>query len=233
MHLRAWWGEAITAIKVFHWWQPFRRASIPDGTDAASVSSGQRGVVLVHGFFCNRAFWTHWMRRLQAQQRPFIAVDLAPAFGSIDAYVATINHAVQQMKEATGQSPVIVGHSMGGLAIRAWLASLHTQDAGNAAVRRVITLGSPHDGTWLAKFALTRNGAQMQHDSLWLRTLQSSEKVLKSVNFVCFYSNCDNIVFPSSYAKLEGADNRLVHGLGHIDMAHDPAVMDVCWDLMQ
>jgi triacylglycerol esterase/lipase EstA (alpha/beta hydrolase family) len=233
MLLRACWSETITAIKVFHWWQPFRRASIPDGMDAASVSSGQRGVVLVHGFFCNRAFWTHWMRRLQAQQRPFIAVDLEPAFGSIDAYVATINHAVQQMKVATGQSPVIIGHSMGGLAIRAWLASLHTQDASNAAVHRVITLGSPHFGTWLAQFAHTRNGAQMQHDSGWLRTLQSSEKGLKFVKFVCFHSNCDNIVFPTSYAKLQGADNRLVHGFGHIDMAHDPAVMDACWDLMQ
>ncbi|MGA8515146.1 MAG: alpha/beta fold hydrolase [Burkholderiaceae bacterium] len=201
--------------------------------DAASISSGQRGVVLAHGFFCNRAFWTHWMRRLQAQQRPFIAVDLEPAFGSIDAYVATINQAVRQIKEATGQSPVVVGHSMGGLAIRAWLASALAREAGNALVHRVITLGSPHHGTWLAQFAQTRNGVQMQHNSLWLRTLQSSEKALQFVNFVCFYSNCDNIVFPVSSARLEAADNRLVHGLGHIDMIHDPAVMDACWELMQ
>ncbi len=173
------------------------------------------------------------MRRLQAQQRPFIAVDLEPAFGSIDAYVATINQAVRQIKEATGQSPVVVGHSMGGLAIRAWLASALAREAGNALVHRVITLGSPHHGTWLAQFAQTRNGVQMQHNSLWLRTLQSSEKALQFVNFVCFYSNCDNIVFPVSSARLEAADNRLVHGLGHIDMIHDPAVMDACWELMQ
>jgi triacylglycerol lipase len=232
-HLRAWWGEALTALKVFQWWQPFRHTSIPDGLDGASTGSGQRGVVLVHGFFCNRAFWTHWMRRLQAQQRPFIAVDLEPAFGSIDDYVSTIDRAVKTLEEATNQSPVIVGHSMGGLAIRAWLARSSAALSRKDLVHRVITLGSPHHGTWLAKFSHTTNGAQMKLDSRWIKALQSTEKVVDSVELVCFYSNCDNIVFPVSSAKLDGADNRLVHGRGHVDMAHDPVVMDACWNLMQ
>lgn len=232
-HVKAWWGEANAALKVFHWWQPFHRTNIPDGLDATSIASGQRGVVLVHGFFCNRAFWQHWMRRLQAQHRPYIAVDLEPAFGTIDAYTATLERAVRQMRQATGLSPVIVGHSMGGLAIRAWLATQTTQADGQSAVQRAITLGSPHHGTWLAQFSHTTNGLEMRQESRWLNALASMEKVLPFVEFVCFYSNCDNIVFPISSAKLAGADNRLIRGLGHVDMVHDPLVMDACWELMQ
>jgi len=43
--------------------------------------------------------------------------------------------------------------------------------------------------------------------------------------FVCWYSNCDNVVFPASTATLPGADNRFVPGLPHVGLAFDAAVM--------
>jgi triacylglycerol lipase len=231
-HVRAWWGELCATVLVFNWWQPFRRAAVADNLTAAH---GQRGVVLVHGFFCNRGFWTHWSRRLRRDGRVFVAVDLAPAFGSIDDYVAIIDHAVHQVRNATGLPPVLVGHSMGGLAIRAWLAQIRTIGPGDAdgAVHRVITLGTPHHGTWLGNFSHTVNGSQMQLKSRWLEALEKIEKTRISAKYVCFFSNCDNIVFPVSSATLEGADNRLVRFVGHVDMAHDPAVIKTCWELMR
>jgi hypothetical protein len=45
------------------------------------------------------------------------------------------------------------------------------------------------------------------------------------VPFTCWYSNCDNVVFPASTATLEGADNRLIAGAGHIDLAFRDDVM--------
>jgi triacylglycerol lipase len=231
-HVRAWWGELCATVLVFNWWQPFRRAAVADNLTAAA---GQRGVVLVHGFFCNRGFWTHWSRRLRREGRVFVAVDLTPAFGSIDDYIAIIDHAVHQVRKATGLPPVLVGHSMGGLAIRAWLAHISTIGAGDAdgAVHRVITLGTPHHGTWLGNLSHTVNGSQMQLKSRWLEALEKIEKTQISAKFVCFFSNCDNIVFPVSSATLEGADNRLVRFVGHVDMAHDPAVIETCWELMR
>ena len=43
--------------------------------------------------------------------------------------------------------------------------------------------------------------------------------------FTCWYSNTDNIVFPTSTAALPGADNRLVRGAAHVQMAFLPEVM--------
>jgi triacylglycerol lipase len=231
-HIKAWWGELCASVWIFNWWQPFRRAAEPDCMSQSI--KGQVGIVLIHGFFCNRGFWSPWMRRLRNEGRVCIAVDLEPAFGSIDSYAQIIDNAVRQVQAATGLPPVLVGHSMGGLAIRAWLAwrGADSQDS-ETLVRRIITLGTPHHGTWLGSFSYSTNGAQMCLDSPWLKALKHKEAPEIAAKFVCFYSNCDNIVFPVSSAALEGADNRFVGSLGHVAMALDTNVMAACWPLMQ
>ena len=55
---------------------------------------------------------------------------------------------------------------------------------------------------------------------------------LRAALFTCWYSNCDNIVFPASTAALAGADNRFVDGLAHVQMAFDPGVMQACLEEM-
>ncbi len=221
--LLAWAREALAAWRVFSWWQPFLRTAIPNNLTA--TASGKRGMVLVHGFFCNRALWTLWMRRLQAQGHVFVAVDLEPAFGSIDDYATTVDAAVRQVTEATGMPPVVVGHSMGGLALRGWLARLGSLDR----VHKLITIGTPHHGTALARFAHSINGRQMQRGSRWLAALEPLGHVQPRDKFVCFYSNCDNIVFPVSSATLAGADNRMVANRGHVDLIFAAQVQTACW----
>jgi triacylglycerol esterase/lipase EstA (alpha/beta hydrolase family) len=211
--LRAWWHEALAAPVVFGWRQPFRSRAELDHVPPDAL--GRRCVLLVHGFVCNRGLWNPWMRRLRAQGTPFVAVNLEPVFGSIDASAPTLEAAVRQLEAATGLAPVAVGHSMGGLALRAWLAS----DGRRERLHHVITLGTPHHGTWLARFALTRNARQMQQLSRWLQALEAREPPGHGARFTCFYSHCDNIVFPPCTATLAGADNRHVPGHAHVHLA--------------
>ncbi len=217
---RAWFDEVLTASQVFLWRQPFRAHAEADNLPA--TPGGRRGVVLVHGFFCNRGLWNPWMRTLRADGRPFIAINLEPLFGSIDRYPLLIDAAVARVEGATGQTVVVVGHSMGGVAIRAWL----DRSSADARVHRVITIGSPHRGTWLARFGHTLNGRQMRPRSPWLRQLASREPAKRYARFTCFFSHCDNIVFPAGNATLPGAENVHLPGTAHVDMAFHPQVLE-------
>ncbi len=213
--------EASTAPIVFLWRQPFRSQAIPDYLP----SSKQAGVVFIHGFFCNRAFWSPWMTQLQSQNRAFASVTLEPAFGSIDDYATIVEAAVVKVTLATGQAPTLICHSMGGLAARAWLRS---HAANDDRIKRVITIGTPHFGTALStEKALLPfiNTHQMQRLSAWTQQLAKDEPTARYSKFTCWYSNCDNIVVPTSTAMLSGADNQLVTAQGHVSMAFSQRVM--------
>ena len=227
--LRAWWLEALTCTWVFGWLQPFAHRQQPDWLPP--TPTGQRGVVLVHGFLCNRGVWLPWLPALRARGHAYVALTLEPAFGSVDDYVAAIDTAMRQVQAATGLPPVLVGHSMGGLAARAWLRTLAQPPA--QRVYRILTLGTPHHGTWPARFSHTTNGMQMRLDSPWLQALAASEGAAQRALFSCWYSDCDNIVYPTRSAILDGADNHLLQGLGHVHMVYAPQVRAACWQALQ
>ncbi len=218
----AWIGETRVAPQVFCWRQPFRAKAIADNVSPMGVTHGFRGVVFVHGFFCNRGLWNPWLKRLQGQGHAFVAVNLEPLFGSIDDYVPQIDKAIRQVTLVTGLPPLLVCHSMGGLAARAWLQTMKSE----ARVHHVVTIGTPHRGTWLARFGHGKNGQQMRLLSDWQSQLDHQMPVDRHTQFTCWYSNCDNIVFPTSTATLPGADNRMVRGAAHVQMAFLPVIMD-------
>lgn len=217
----AWSKEALAAPRVFLWRQPFLSAAIPDFIPAGAHA--RRGVILVHGFFCNRGLWGPWMEKLRAAGIPFVAVTLEPPFASIDRYPDFVESAVARLEAATGIAPVVVGHSMGGLAIRAWRA----RPGNSSRATEIVTIGTPHRGTWIARHALTRNGLEMRIGSAWLGALSEAEGDGDAYrSFTCFWGHCDNIVFPTRVATLPGADNRHIAGTPHVAMAFHPEVFD-------
>ena len=225
----AWAGESLVAPQVFCWRQPFRSNAIPDNLASKAVVRGKRGVVFIHGFFCNRGFWNPWLKRLQGTGHAFVALNLEPLFGSIDEYTPLVDAAVQKVTDATGLAPLLVCHSMGGLSARAWLRDMKAE----ARVHHVVTIGSPHGGTWLARFGLGKNGQQMQLASDWQTGLDADMPAGRHALFTCWYSNSDNIVFPASTATLQGADNRLIRGNAHVQMAFAPQLIDSTLDLLK
>ncbi|NML84856.1 alpha/beta fold hydrolase [Polaromonas sp.] len=227
--LRAWWGETLTSPQVFCWRQPFRSQATPDQLSPPERFQGRRGVVFVHGFFCNRGLWTPWLKRLEGGGHAFVAVNLEPIFGSIDDYAAQIDAAVRQVTQTTGLPPLLVCHSMGGLAARAWLKGMKAE----SRVHHVVTIGTPHRGTWLARFGHGHNGRQMRLQSDWHAQLDQGMPSTRHALFTCWYSSCDNIVFPASTATLPGADNRLVRGAAHMQLAFVPEVMDATLALLE
>jgi triacylglycerol esterase/lipase EstA (alpha/beta hydrolase family) len=222
--LRAWLvayvREIVDSTRTFSFAQPLL-ATRPFAT--GTVAAERLPVLLIHGYFCNRALWRPMAARLVAAGHAVDAVDLEPPFASIDDYAPRIAAAVDALRARTGAARVaLVGHSMGGLAARAYLRA-----RGDDAVACVVTLGTPHRGTVHATFGRGRNVRQMRRDSEWLRALAADEPPERLARFTVVLSWQDNIVAPQAIQTLPGARTVVLHGLGHVTLAYDARVAGI------
>jgi triacylglycerol esterase/lipase EstA (alpha/beta hydrolase family) len=181
-------------------------------------------VLLVHGYGCNSGYWAHLAPLLDREGISHAGIDLEPVAGSIDDYAPLIEARVRELCAATGAARIaIVAHSMGGLAARAWMRRYET--GGSARVAALITLGTPHHGTALARFGLGANAAQMRRDSPWLRALAAGETGDVRARIVSLYTHHDNIVAPQDSSVLAGARNVAFGGVGHVALGSNPRVL--------
>ena len=194
---------------------------------AADIHPSGQGlpVLLVHGYVCNRGYWTQLSRQLAQAGIVHKAIDLEPIDGNIDGYVTQVEQALQVLCTLTGKpQAIIVAHSMGGLVARAWL-----RHYGAARVARIITIGTPHHGTALANLAAGTNARQMSRidgaPSGWLAQLVASEAPETRALITSIYSHHDNIVVPQCSAHLPGARNIAFGAIGHVALASDARVL--------
>jgi len=221
---RAWLRECVTSPQVFGWRQPFRANEVPDhlpvGRPAGSPE--RPAVLLVHGYVCNRAFWTPLMRELAARDVAFVAVNLEPVFGDLGTdYPDAIEAGMRRLEAVTTERPLVIAHSMGGLAVRSWLR----RHQGLQRVRRVITLATPHQGARLARWARRVPGTQMREGAPWLAELSAAEPAGIAGLIDVIWTACDNVVFPPRCCELPGARHWRVDDAAHVDLVFRPAVM--------
>ncbi len=222
---RSLFSDFVAIIRVFLLQQPWAMA--PPGVQPATVAPSRIPVLLVHGYLCNHRVWDVMAQRLRGAGHPVLALDLEPLFTSIDHYVPLIEQAVEELCRQTKSDKIaLVGHSMGGLAIRAWMRS-----HGTSRVARVITLGTPHAGTQMAAHAWTDNARQMRLRSAWLQELAASEMEPTRSLMRIGLTPQDNIVYPQREQVLEGVLVTVFDGLGHLDLCLDGAV--IAWVLQQ
>ena len=185
-------------------------------------------VLLLHGYGANSGFWKPLSKRLSNAGIGHAAIDLEPILGSIDDYAEMIEMSAQQLCRDNGvETIVIVGHSMGGLAARAWLRRY-----GDHRLARLITLGTPHFGSTLAGYGLGENARQMlpplsgkPSDDDWLTILASSEGSALREKMTSIYSRHDNIVSPQKSSQLPGATNVAFDLIGHVALGFDSQVI--------
>ncbi|MCM2342328.1 alpha/beta fold hydrolase [Rhodoferax sp.] len=224
---RLWWrafgGEFLAALRIFWFQLPWAVAKsdvwLPD--TPRQTQPWRVPVLLVHGYICNYRVWDKIVKALHQAGHPVLAITLEPLFTSIDGYAPQIQQAVRQLQQATGAAQVaLVGHSMGGLIIRAWL-----RQYGGADVARIITLGTPHQGTQMASWSPTTNAAQMAWHSRWLQSLQASETPASRQLMHIALTQHDNIVYPQREQVLTDANVTEFSGLGHLELCLDGRVI--------
>lgn len=209
------WHSLRCWFSLFPFARPFRRAFDDDSLAP---------VLMLHGYGANSGFWTPFASLLHQERISHAALDLEPVLASIDDYAAVIEAEVDALLQSTGAAQVILlCHSMGGLAARAWL-----RRHGTERVACVITLGTPHAGSTLASYGMGINARQMQNiagaPSPWLAQLAASEDDALRALFVSISTRHDNIVAPQSSSYLPGATNIVVDLIGHVALGFDKEI---------
>jgi triacylglycerol esterase/lipase EstA (alpha/beta hydrolase family) len=212
-------GEIQAGFTTFLFRQPW--SANPPRLLPATGTSRKVPVVLVHGYMCNHRIWDDVATTLRANGHAVYAVNLEPLFASIDQYAPIVEEAVEALcRHTDGDQVALVGHSMGGLAIRAWMRAHGVQRAA-----RVITLGTPHAGTQVARHTRTPNGQQMGWQSQWLADLARSESTeVRALKRIAITAQ-DNIVYPQRAQVLPEVTPTVFEGIGHVQMCLHPPVI--------
>lgn len=161
-------------------------------------------VLLVPGWYSEATDLEPLMARLIEAGWPparVRAINFADPVGSNEAHADEVSAAVEALRRDTGADRIdVVAHSMGGLALRASLA--RTEGTG---VRRVVFLGTPQRGTWVAYLAWGEGGKEMEPDSDFLAELNQGDPIPASISALTIRTPLDTHVVPGGNATLPGA----------------------------
>ena len=129
------WGMALalSALRPAGFWP------LPGAT-----TRGPRPIIVLHGYAMNRANFVVLARRLAAAGLGPISASSTGRWAASRRARASSAGSSTRCAQATGADEVdLVGHSMGGVVARYYLAL----GGGDVHVRHLVTLGSPHAGT--------------------------------------------------------------------------------------
>ncbi|WBB80064.1 lipase [Micromonospora sp. WMMD882] len=178
-------------------------------------------------------------RRVWIYQLPGLGLgDIAASARALDSYVA-------QVRASAGAATVdLVAHSEGGLVSRYYLKNL----GGVGSVGRLVTLGSPHYGTYVADIARFLGLGdclgvvacqQMTIGSAFLNELNAGDDTPGTVRYTTIRTLQDELVRPTQNATLaDGAVNALVQSwcplrvVGHLGLVLDGTTYTMVQDAL-
>lgn len=207
------WLRAVLAMSAL---RP-RRNCVARAPDAAA-----RPVLLVHGIFCNGRIWGALERKLAAAGfAPVVAVSLEPLLADLDVHARALTRAIEALQAQSGERVALVAHSMGGLIARAALRA-----GGANLLRQIVTLGTPHHGTLLARGLPLTPVRQMRPGSAWLESLNLMQADGLGVPLSCLYSPDDNLIVPAQSGTFPHATTIRLDGLGHLSLLFCDRALD-------
>ncbi len=191
-----------------------------DGIDQqASGATAATPVILVHGYVMNRsAFLVMRQALTRAGFRCVRAFNYPQFTHGIPEIAGMLRDEVKRVLAATGaQRCMIVAHSLGGLAARYYIQEL----GGEETVDTLITLGTPHAGTYTAQMGIGPAATQVSYQSPLIKRLERNARP-GAVRYISYYSDLDVYVVPAVSAKLITpvlqATNVRVRDIGHLSM---------------
>ncbi len=174
-------------------------------------------MLLVHGILGQRhVYWNIFRRRLQADGHRVHEIILPYGMlGDIRMAARFLADKVDSIQRGDGVSHVdLVCHSAGGLVARYYLKYL----SGDRAVRKLITMGTPHNGTYFAyalPVPLLSIARQTRPGSNFLAEINGPGAVSPRVAYTNLWCPVDAVVIPAEHGILQGANNVRVTFVTH------------------
>jgi triacylglycerol esterase/lipase EstA (alpha/beta hydrolase family) len=169
-------------------------------------------VLLLHGLFQNRSCLLKLQWHLHRAGYRTMSIN-TPPWHNLDTLTTRVAAGVERLCSTTGTGRVhLVGHSMGGILARNYLYTHGTEK-----VAGCVTLGTPHTGSQLAVFAVSSLGRSLLPGSPMLERLNAVPLPV-GTRLTAIYSDDDNIIVPATNARLQGAENLAISGMGHTAM---------------
>jgi pimeloyl-ACP methyl ester carboxylesterase len=190
------------------------------------IAAAETPILLVHGIIDNHSIFALLQRALR--RRGFGTVssyDYGLLTQDIPTAAGLLGEAIEKLAANSGYERVhVVGHSLGGLIARYYVQRM----GGDSRVHTLVTLGTPHAGTELARpFRMVPLLDQLTPGSPVLRELAAPAPECRT-RFVVFASDLDHMVRPSQNARLEHPDlsvrNVTVSGVGHLSMPNNSSI---------
>jgi triacylglycerol lipase len=199
---------------------------LPFRHDVPEAAVPRRPVILVHGWVHNRSAFLLMQRALRRGglgpvhtfEYPSVTSDLNRVARRLAAVVE------RAVEHASADSCVLIGHSMGGLVARQYVQEL----GGDRFVDTVVTMGTPHRGTYNAWLGFGLAIEQCRPGSPYLTALERSARP-GLARWVSYYSDLDFMVTPAVSAKLTtpGLDaiNVRIRDVGHLSLLLSRSVL--------
>ena len=175
--------------------------------------AGPRPIVLLHGAGMRGLGMYPLARKLRAEGRTVHMFTHWPPGQPIGAYARQLRDYLGALCRKHGYREFdAVGHSLGGLVLRRYLA-VHPE---GPPIKRMVTLGTPHGGSELWRFLPTKTGKQLRPGGEFLKELDEAG-VPDGVEVTAVSSDFDQLVVPNALARWEapGVSNLTVPNSGH------------------
>lgn len=187
---------------------------------------GPRPIVVLHGYAMNRANFVPLAYRLaRAGLGPIVGFEYW-TLGRTAAAARRLGWFVDEIRAETGAAQVdLIGHSMGGVVARYYLAFA----GGDGVAKNLVTLGSPHHGTDVSAIGVGHVNRELFHGSKLLHRLYNAGPPKQTaVTVIC--SKADALVPGARQPRLAGADTVMFDDLGHVALLGSRRVADVVID---
>lgn len=201
-------------------WLPERKKNQEQGDGNNPI------IVTLHGLYHNRSafLFIHWaLKRAGFEDvRSWSYACWKTDFFQLSARLSHDLEALHRM--APDRPLLVIGHSLGGLLARHAITRLKPKTLAGC-----LTLGSPHQGSRLAVFALGKLGRSLAYRSSLIQKIEHDETALADTSTSCLalVSPVDNMVLPMEALEPAGSHWQLqwTPPMSHVAMLYHPTIL--------